>query len=131
MRYMLDTNMISHILKQQPNVMAKLLSVPMQSLCISAITYSEISYGLAKKPEAYKLHRAVKELLLCVEVLDFDKQVAKIYGEFKAKVEQQGKMLTPLDMQIAAHSYAVGAVLVSNDQAFAQIKELTVQDWTK
>lgn len=131
MRYLLDTNIISHILKQQPNVMAKLLTVPMSSLCISAITEAELAYGLAKKPDAKRLHLAVKELLLRVEVLPFDSFVAKQYGHFKAMVESQGKMLTPLDMQIAAHAYAIEAVLVSNDHAFQQIQQLTVQDWTQ
>ncbi|MDO4698834.1 MAG: type II toxin-antitoxin system VapC family toxin [Pasteurellaceae bacterium] len=131
MRYMLDTNMISHILKQHPNVMAKLLAVPMSSLYISAITEAEIHYGLAKKPEAYRLHKAVQELLLRLEVLPFDHQAAEYYGKFKAEVEKQGKMLTPLDMQIAAHAAITGAVLVSNDAAFQQIQLLDVQDWTQ
>lgn len=131
MRYMLDTNMISHILKQHPNVMAKLVAVPMSSLCISAITEAEIHYGLAKKPEAHRLHKAVRELLLRVDVIPFDSQAVQHYGKFKTKVEKQGKMLTPLDMQIAAHAVATGAVLVSNDAAFQQIQQLNIQDWTK
>lgn len=129
-KYMLDTNMVSHILKQQPKVMEKLFSVPMSALCISAITEAEIFYGLAKKPEAKKLHHAVKELLLRVEVLPFDSHIAREYGKFKTMVQQQGKMLMPLDMQIAAHAYAINAVLISNDQAFHQIKGLSVKDWS-
>jgi len=32
---------------------------------------------------------------------------------------------------IGAHALALGAVLVTNDQAFARIRELTIEDWTK
>jgi len=32
---------------------------------------------------------------------------------------------------IAAHALAVGAVLVTNDQAFARIKKLKIEDWTR
>ncbi|WP_373755638.1 MULTISPECIES: type II toxin-antitoxin system VapC family toxin [Neisseria] len=131
MIYLLDTNMVSHILRQQPNVMAKLQSVPMADLHISAVTHAELMYGLAKKPDAAKLHRAVHEFLLRVAVLPFDEQASSRYGSFKAQVEQAGKSLAPLDMMIAAHASATGAVLVSNDAAFRQIAGLNVEDWTK
>ncbi|WP_274571199.1 type II toxin-antitoxin system VapC family toxin [Neisseria leonii] len=131
MIYLLDTNMVSHILRQQPNVMAKLQSVPMADLHISAVTHAELMYGLAKKPDAVKLHRAVHELLLRVSVLPFDDQVSTHYGNFKSQAEQAGKSLAPLDMMIAAHGSAVGAVLVSNDAAFQKIAGLNVEDWTK
>lgn len=130
MRYMLDTNMISHILRQNPSVMKKLQSLPVAALCISAVTHAELMYGLAKKPQAAKLHRAVHELLLRLVVLPFDEAVIAHYGLFKARIEQNGKSLAPLDMMIAAHASAVGTVLVSNDHAFVHIAGLEVQDWT-
>lgn len=131
MRYLLDTNIVSHILRRQPNVMAKLQSVPMSDLYISAVTHAELMYGLAKKPDAAKLHRAVHELLLRISVLPFDEQASAHYGKFKAQAEQSGKNLASLDMMIAAHASAVSAVLVSNDAAFQQIADLSVEDWTK
>jgi len=36
-----------------------------------------------------------------------------------------------LDMMIAAHAFALGAVLVTSDRAFSRIKQLRVEDWTK
>lgn len=131
MRYLLDTNMVSHILRCQPHVMAKLQSVPMAHVQISAVTHAELMYGLAKKPHAVKLHRAVDELLRRIAVLPFDEQASSHYGQFKTQAESEGKILAPLDMMIAAHASAIGAVLVSNDAAFTQITALNVQDWTK
>ncbi|OSI34557.1 type II toxin-antitoxin system VapC family toxin [Neisseria dumasiana] len=131
MRYLLDTNIVSHILRRQPNVMARLQSVPMSDLYISAVTHAELMYGLAKKPDAAKLHRAVHELLLRIGVLPFDEQASTHYGKFKAQAKQSGKNLASLDMMIAAHASAVSAVLVSNDAAFQQIADLSVEDWTK
>lgn len=131
MRYLLDTNIVSHILRRQPNVMAKLQSVPMSDLYISAVTHAELMYGLAKKPDAVKLHRAVHELLLRIGVLPFDENAGTHYGKLKAQAEQSGKSLAAFDMMIAAHASAADAVLVSNDAAFRQIAGLQVEDWTE
>ena len=130
-RYMLDTNMVSHIIKAHAAVIKRLLNVPMGALCISSITEAELRFGLAKRPEAKKLHLAVKELLLRVDVLPWDSANTARYGKLRAELELQGKTLAPLDLLIAAHSLTLNAVLVTNDSAFKQIAGLAIEDWTE
>ena len=48
--YMLDANMVRHTIKRQPQAIARLLEVPMHSVCISAVTAGELAFGLAKRP---------------------------------------------------------------------------------
>lgn len=129
-RYMLDTNMVSLALKPHPEVLARMLELPMASLCISAVTQAELMYGLAKRPQAHRLHRSVHEFLMRVEVLPFDSRIAAHYGAFRAGIESLGKSLSSLDMMIAAHAQALQAILVSHDRAFAQIDGLALEDWT-
>lgn len=128
-RYMLDTNTASHLIKGHPGVSRRVVSVPMASLCVSSITAGELLFGLAKRPDAKQLHLAVKELLLRVDVLPWDSTVAACYGEVRADMQRQGKLLGPLDLLIAAHALGVGAVLVTNDRAFCQVTDLHVEDW--
>jgi tRNA(fMet)-specific endonuclease VapC len=129
-RYMLDTNTVSHLIKGHPAVMRRVASATMSSLCLSTITQAELAFGLAKRPEATRLRRAVRELLLCVEVLPWDDAVAERYGIVRAALERRGRILAPLDLLIAAHALSAGAALVSNDRAFAQVDGLTLEDWT-
>jgi tRNA(fMet)-specific endonuclease VapC len=131
MRYMLDTNMVSHLLKAHPAVTQRVTATPMASLCISAITEGELLFGLAKRPVAKQLHLAVTEFLKRVNVLPWDSSVAERYGALRAAMESQGKPLAPLDMLIAAHALGLGAVLVTNDQAFQWVDSLQTEDWTK
>ena len=63
-RYMLDTNTVSHLIKKHPVVSRRVMDVPMASLCVSSITEGELLFGLAKRPDAKLLHKAVKEFLL-------------------------------------------------------------------
>jgi tRNA(fMet)-specific endonuclease VapC len=129
-RYMLDTNTISHLLKAHPGVVQRVVAAPMAALCISAITEGELLFGLAKRPEAKQLQRAVHELLRRVETQPWDSAAAAHYGMLRADMMRQGKGLGALDVLIAAHALSLGAVLVTNDQAFLQMTQLAVEDWT-
>ena len=132
-RYMLDTNTVSYIIKGEPVVVRDhLRNVPMATVCISAITEAELLRGVARKPEAKRLPLAVKEFSLRVEILPWDSDAANAYAQLRTACENEGKPLGAMDMLIAAHSVAVGAVLITNDQAFYNVKHhLTLQDWTK
>lgn len=131
--FMLGTNTASYLIKGQQKVIREhLLKVPMVNVCISAITEAELLRGVAKKPDAKQLARAVKEFLLRVEILPWDSPAANAYAELRTVCESEGKSLETMDMLIAAHSVAVGAVLVSNDKAFFNIEQhLKLEDWTR
>lgn len=129
-RYLLDTNMVSQLVRRHPQVVQRVAAVPMSSLSISALTEGELRFGLVRRPEAVNLHRMIGEFLRCVDVLPWDGAVAVRYGELRADLERQGRILGTIDLLIAAHAQAVQAVLVSNDQAFRQIEGLVLEDWT-
>lgn len=130
MRYMLDTNIVSHLLREHPAVVARVKAVPMASLCISSITEAELHFGLAKRPANKPLHRAVHELLIRIESIAWNSAAAHSYGAARLGMMQTGKTLAPLDLLIASHALSVSAVLVTNDQALHQMTGLQVQDWT-
>lgn len=130
MLYMLDTNTVSHLIKKHPSVSRRVVDVPMSSLCISSITEGELLFGLAKRPEAARLRTVVNEFLLRVDAVPWDSDVAEYYGTARANLERQGKILGSLDLLIATHALHVGAILVTNDGAFAQVPGLRVEDWT-
>lgn len=126
---MLDTNMVSHIIKgTYPSVREKLLKTPMSQICISAVTRGELLFGLAKRHDAMRLREAVHEFLLRIDTLPWDSSAAECYGEMCAKLERVGKPLGNQDMMIAAHAKAAETILVSNDQAFGQVERLQIVD---
>jgi tRNA(fMet)-specific endonuclease VapC len=124
--YMLDTNMVSYIAKGHSKAArARMLNLENdEAVCLSAITEAEIRYGLAKRPEATALRERMEWFLSAVKILPWGRDEAKAYGALRARLESSGKTLENMDMQIAAHAIATGAVLVTNDKAFAQVDEL-------
>ncbi len=127
-RYLLDTNTVSHLIKSHPLVARRVTQVPMASLCISAITEGELLFGLAKRPHATRLHAVVQEFLRRVDVLPWSS--TESYGAVRADLESRGKTLAPLDLLIAAQARGMDAMLVTNDQAFAHVRGLKIEDWT-
>ena len=133
MMFMLDTNTVSYLLKNQhPAIKDHLNRIPIDSVCISVITEAELLRGVQKKPEAVNLARLVKAFLIRTKVCAWDSAVANEYANLRTACESEGKSLSAMDMQIASHSLAIGATLITNDKAFYQIQHfLRLEDWTK
>jgi tRNA(fMet)-specific endonuclease VapC len=130
--YMLDTNTVSYIAKGHSKAArARMLNLEEDEVvCLSVITEAEIRYGLAKRPEAVALRERMEWFLAAVKVLPWGRDEARAYGALRAKLESSGKTLENMDMMIAAHAIATGAVLVTNDKAFAQVKDLhATENW--
>lgn len=132
--YLLDTNTVSYIANgRSPAARARLEALgPADLACISSITEAEIRYGLARRPQARALRAAVEALLFKLRVLPWGSKEAAAYGELRARLEAKGASLAELDMLIAAHAIAQGAVLVSNDKALSRLAALhRVENWAR
>lgn len=131
-RYLLDTNTVSYVIKGNfPRVRERLLKVPMAEVGISVTTEAELRFGLARRPEASKLNIAVAEFLLRVEILPWDSEAARHYAQVRAVLENEGEPVGNLDLMIAAQALAAEAVLVTHDRVFHRIKRLRIEDWSK
>jgi len=131
-RYLLDTNMVSYLIKgKAPHVRERLVKLPMSEVGISVVTEAELRFGVAQKPEAARLAIAVEEFLLRVEILPWTSEAAKSHARIRSDVERCGEPMGNLDMMISAHALAAGAVLVTHDRVFRCVKGLRLEDWTR
>lgn len=134
-RYMLDTNVISHIMQgRDAQLLARLTQLPVGQVVMSSVTLAELEYGLHRKGQPARLRNALAQVLLRMDVLPWDEDVATCYGGFCATLEAQGINLSDFDMMIAAHAIAVDVTLVSRHKAFAQVltganQTLRLQVW--
>ncbi|MBK6999586.1 MAG: type II toxin-antitoxin system VapC family toxin [Rhodoferax sp.] len=130
-RYLLDTNIVSHIMQGRDSVLLqRLAALRVGDAVISSVTLAELEYGLHRRNQPPKLRNALTQVLLRMDVLAWDETVARCYGELCATLESRGINLSDLDMMIAAHAKASGLTLVSRDRAFAQIApEVVVEVW--
>ena len=130
-RYMLDTNVVSHIMQGRDTaLLTRLTALPVGQVVISSVTLAELEYGLHRKGQPPRLRNALAQVLLRMDVLPWDERVANCYGEFCSALETMGINLSDFDMMIAAHAVAVDATLVSRDKAFTQVAQrLRLEVW--
>ena len=129
---MLDTNTVSYIVRGQSGLARRKLrqTSSRARVCISAITEAEVRYGLAKHSLSKDARDAIEQFLLNIDVLAWDSDAARAYGNLRAQLEAKGRPLGNMDLLIAAHAAAVGAVLVTNDQAFSHARgSLVTTNW--
>jgi tRNA(fMet)-specific endonuclease VapC len=130
--YVLDTNIASHLVKgDRPEIGGRVASLPMEEIAISVVTEAELLYGLAERNHPAVLAERIKQFLLRVGILEWNRDAAQAYAELRAACESRGITLAPLDLMIAAHAVAASAVLITRDKAFSYVPgRLKMEDWS-
>ncbi|BCS53231.1 type II toxin-antitoxin system VapC family toxin [Geobacter sp. SVR] len=131
MKLLLDTNICIYIIKQQPAaVLERFLGYQVGEIALSSITVAELRYGVAKSAHREKNAQALDEFIIPLEVVSFDEEAARVYGEIRAALEKAGTPVGAMDMLIAAHALSLGIPLVTNNtREFGRIPALTLLNW--
>jgi len=141
MKYMLDTNICSYIIKKRPlSVLEKLKTIPIESCGISSITLAELRYWVGKNKRLHQQSKNAGKPNINEEVIDqfvnhlnvakFDSLAADAYGDIRAELEQKGQLIGSEDLLIAAHAVSINSILVTNNiKEFEKVPNLTIENW--
>jgi tRNA(fMet)-specific endonuclease VapC len=132
-RYMLDTNMCIYIAKHRPSeVRARFERLKPGQLVMSAITYGELYYGASKSSQQAKALAQLQELVQDIPVEELDSRASEAYGEIRATLEKEGRLIGNNDLWIGAHASALNLTLATNNEReFKRIPGLSLKNWTK
>jgi len=98
---------------------------------ISAITLSELEYGVEKSRSPERNRVALLAFVAPIQVLAYDDRAAGAYGAIRAALEVAGLSIGPLDTLIAAHALSAGVTLVTaNVREFSRVPGLRIEDWS-
>ncbi len=129
MRYMLDANIVSDLIRNPAGRAAQRVRAAANEICVSVVVAAELRYGCAEKG-SQRLLRRVEDFLAEAPVLPFDVPADKNYGGLRAGLEAAGRSIGPNDLLIAAHASAVGATIVTaNVDEFRRIAGLNAENW--
>ena len=130
--YMLDTNICIYIAQQRPRaVKVRFERLKAGQVVMSSVTYGELCYGAAKSAQSNQAFAQLQELAQDVPVAALDENAGQVYGEIRAKLEEQGRLIGNNDLWIAAHAFALNLILVTNNEReFKRIPGLAIENWT-
>ena len=123
MKYLLDTCLISELVKKVPNVAVEnwLDKQDEQNLFLSVLTLGELQKGISKLPDGTRKN----ELQIWVEhdlverfagrIIGVDLETALVWGKLQGDSEQKGERLPVMDSLIAATARACGFIVVTRN----------------
>lgn len=124
MKYLLDTCVISELVKPAPNrkVVDWLNEVPSKALFLSVMTIGEIEKGLTKLPDSKKKERLTLWLNTLLNeyqerILPVDLMVAENWGILQGNAEMAGTPMSSIDSLLAATTYTHNLTLVTRNES--------------
>jgi tRNA(fMet)-specific endonuclease VapC len=130
LRHLLDTNILSDLLRNPGGRVARRLAVVGEAtVCTSVVVACELRYGAAKSGSP-RLSARVDSLLESLEILPLGGDADRHYAEIRLHLDRTGQPIGPNDLQIAAHALALDLTLVTdNVEEFARIPRLPLENW--
>lgn len=132
LRYLLDTNICIYVIKQRPLGLLEIFNRHTGQLAISSITLAELFHGVEKSAKPDHNLRQVEDFVSRLDVLPYGNKAAAHYGDIRAMLEKQGKLIGVNDLHIAAHARSEALVLVSNNvREFERVEALRLENWVE
>jgi tRNA(fMet)-specific endonuclease VapC len=130
--YLLDTNILSHLVRQpQGPVADHIADVGEANVLTSVIVACELRYGAAKRGSR-KLTRQVEAVLSAMTIRPLESDIERVYASIRVALERRGTPIGAHDMLIAAHARAIDAVCVTDNVAeFRRVPALKIENWLK
>ncbi len=134
MKYVLDTNAVSALMKGDEVVIARLGKVPKSDVYIPQPVLAEIAYGIDRLPRSKRRESLQERFDLVrseIQRIDWSDEVSDRFGAIKATLEKKGQRIEDFDAAIAAHAATPGATLVTaNIDDMVRVPGLLVEDWS-
>lgn len=123
MKFLLDTCVISELIKLQPNekVLAWMRDNDADSMYLSVLTFGEVAKGIEKAPDPVKkktlqiwLENELKERFKH-RILEIDMAVVSRWGKEQGKAELAGRPMSTIDGLIAVSGLVHGCIVVTRN----------------
>lgn len=132
MRYLLDTNVLSDIVRQPQGAVAqRIAAIGETDVCTSIVVAAELRYGAARR-NSPRLTARVEAILSRLDVLPFEAPADVTYGALRATLERAGTPVGANDLLIAAQALTLGYTLVTdNERELARVAGLRRENWLR
>lgn len=131
MNYLIDTDIIIYILKNNLKVNENFSYFRNYPKSISVITYGELVYEAYKSQSVEANLAKIHRLTEIFPIINISFSVMETFGGLKASFEQSGRIIDDMDLMIASTAITHNLILVTNNEKhFRRIEVLKTRNWT-
>ena len=131
--YLLDTNHIGLAVRRGSVVGKRILEARRAGVRIGTClpVLCEVESGLLQVSNKAKYRQDLDQLLFQLKLWPMDQRTTQIYGDLYTDLRNRGRVLSQVDIMIAALAHQFGLAILTTDADFGAISDLSTEDWSK
>ena len=136
--YLLDTNLISEMVKPCPDKTVCKKLIEYQNLCaLPSTVWNELIYGVnimeQGKRKDFLFSKMIKEVQSTFEIIQYDNHAAWIQADIRSRLKELGTPIDFPDTQIASIAIANNMILVTRNinhfEPIQKVSPLMLENW--
>jgi tRNA(fMet)-specific endonuclease VapC len=129
--YVIDTNHLSRAVTPSSSVRRRITDLRQLGLkvgtCVPVLCEIEAGIQQVSQPDVYRLN--LERLLRQIRIWPIDPSTATLYGVIHHDLKRRGRVLSQVDMMIAALARQMTLTLVTSDQDFTALPDIPTENW--
>ncbi|KKN26401.1 hypothetical protein LCGC14_0875040 [marine sediment metagenome] len=129
---LLDTDILIGILRDNKEAVSKISKLLAKHVILftTSINTAELYFGAHLSEKSQENLEAVEKLTKTINIIPFELNQSKIYGEVRSDLQKKGEIINELDIFIATIAIEKDLPIITrNTKHFDKILKLTVDTW--
>lgn len=131
--YLLDTNHLGAALDGEGEVYDRILAVRKQGWPVGSCAgvLCELAVGIEQTARREANWKALRVFLRQIRIWPIDLPTARTYGEIYNELRAKGRVLSQVDMMLAALARRANLVVLTTDRDFEALPDVRVENWVQ
>ena len=131
--YLLDTNHVGMAVDRASVVGQRIFEARLEGMrlgtCLPVLC--EIEAGLRQVRQKVRYRRDLNHLLVQLRLWPVDLKTARIYGDLYMELRRNGRVLSQVDIMVAALARQRKLTILTTDRDFEALPDIRTVDWSK
>jgi tRNA(fMet)-specific endonuclease VapC len=131
--FLLDTNHVGLAVDRASAVGQRIFEARLAGMrlgtCLPVLC--EIEAGMRHVRRKVKYRRDLSHLLLQLRLWPIDLKTARIYGDMYTELRRRGRVLSQVDIMVAALARQMKLTILTTDRDFGALADIRTADWSK
>lgn len=129
--YLLDTNHLGHAVTPSSVIRQRIADLRTRGVkvgtCIPVLCEIEAGIQQVSQPDLYRFN--LQRLLRQVRTWPIDRSTSRLYGEMHHDLKRRGRVLSQVDMMLAALAQQMNLTIATTDGDFSAVSNLQTENW--